>query len=42
VGLDKIALHVFAHNHAARAMYKKLGYQTTDVMISKKLDTPKA
>lgn len=38
LGLKKISLHVFGHNHAARAMYEKLGYVTTNVMMSKSLD----
>ena len=35
LGLSTISLHVFAHNRAARAMYEKLGYVVTDVMMSK-------
>jgi RimJ/RimL family protein N-acetyltransferase len=35
LGLSEISLHVFAHNHAARAMYEKLGYVVTDIMMSK-------
>jgi GNAT superfamily N-acetyltransferase len=37
MGLDTIGLHVFGHNHPARAMYKKLGYVETDVMMAKTL-----
>ncbi len=37
LGLNTISLHVFGHNHAARALYKKLGYAETNVMISKTL-----
>jgi len=37
LGLKNISLHVFGHNHAARAMYEKLGYVTTNVMMSKSL-----
>ncbi|HVB22597.1 MAG TPA: GNAT family N-acetyltransferase [Ktedonobacteraceae bacterium] len=39
LGLKKIGLHVFGHNHAARAMYEKLDYVTTNVQMSKSLDT---
>lgn len=38
LGLKKIGLHVFGHNHAARAMYEKLGYVTTNVQMSKSLN----
>ena len=37
LGLDSIGLHVFATNDAARALYKKLGYQVTGVNMQKKL-----
>ena len=36
-GLDTITLHVFGHNHPARAMYHKLGYVETDVIMAKDL-----
>ena len=36
-GLDGIALHVFAHNGPARALYQKLGFAETDLWMSKKL-----
>jgi ribosomal protein S18 acetylase RimI-like enzyme len=35
--LAMIELHVFGHNDAARAMYEKLGYQVTDLRMSKTL-----
>ena len=35
LGLHTIALHVFGHNHPARAMYEKLGYVTTNVQMMK-------
>lgn len=38
LGLNTISLHVFGHNHAARAMYQKLGFIETNVMMSKTLD----
>lgn len=36
-GITTISLHVFRHNHPARAMYEKLGYVGTDTMMSKEL-----
>jgi RimJ/RimL family protein N-acetyltransferase len=38
MGISTIALHVFEHNRAARAMYEKLGYTGTGSMMSKKID----
>lgn len=38
LGLNKIALHVFGKNHAAQEMYKKLGYEVTNVLMAKALD----
>jgi ribosomal protein S18 acetylase RimI-like enzyme len=37
VGLDTIMLHVFGHNQIAQALYKKVGYETTDIMMAKPL-----
>jgi ribosomal protein S18 acetylase RimI-like enzyme len=37
LGLATISLHVFGGNDAARAMYRKLGYAETNVMMSKTL-----
>jgi GNAT superfamily N-acetyltransferase len=37
MGITIISLHVFKHNHPARAMYEKLGYVGTDTMIAKEL-----
>lgn len=37
LGYDTIALHVFGFNHAARALYEKLGYQITNINMAKKL-----
>lgn len=37
LGLNKIGLHVFGHNHAAIAMYEKLGYIITNITMSKSL-----
>jgi len=36
-GLDRIALHVFAHNHAARDLYTKMGYIETDINMARTL-----
>lgn len=38
LGLDKVKLHVFGHNWAARTMYDELGYTETNVMMEKRLD----
>ncbi len=38
LGLNIISLHVFGHNHAARALYQKLGYAETNVIMAKTLD----
>jgi ribosomal protein S18 acetylase RimI-like enzyme len=37
LGLDAIWLHVFGHNHAARALYEKLGYRTKNLTMAKEL-----
>jgi len=37
LGLAKIALHVFAHNRAARALYEKTGFEITGIYLTKKL-----
>lgn len=42
LGLDNIQLHVFGHNDAARALYKKLGYVETNVRMRKDLGGPGA
>jgi RimJ/RimL family protein N-acetyltransferase len=39
LGLKTVALHIFGHNHAARAMYEKLGYVTTNLTMVKALNT---
>jgi ribosomal protein S18 acetylase RimI-like enzyme len=36
-GFDEIRLHVFGHNHAARALYEKLGYVATNVTMARRL-----
>ena len=38
MGISTIALHVFEHNRAARAMYDKLGYTGAGNMMSKEID----
>ena len=37
LGLDSISLHVFGHNQAAIALYQAAGYETTDLLMTKKL-----
>lgn len=37
LGLSGIALHVFGHNMAARALYAKLGYEPTNISLFKPL-----
>ena len=37
LGLTGIALHVFGHNHAAQALYTKLGYVATNINMFKPL-----
>ena len=37
LGLDSIGLHVFGHNQVARALYENIGYEVTNVLMTKKL-----
>jgi RimJ/RimL family protein N-acetyltransferase len=37
LGIETITLHVFGHNHIARALYEKIGYNIADLIMSKKL-----
>jgi ribosomal protein S18 acetylase RimI-like enzyme len=37
LGVDELKLHVFADNTQARALYEKLGYQVTNLNLSKRL-----
>jgi RimJ/RimL family protein N-acetyltransferase len=37
LGLAQISLHVFGHNHAARALYEKLGFAPTNIIMAKPL-----
>ncbi len=39
LGLAAISLHVFGFNHEARALYGKLGYEITNIGMSKSLKT---
>lgn len=36
-GFSKLGLHVFGHNKVARGLYESLGFQTTNVVMSKEL-----
>ncbi len=38
--IEAISLHVFGHNHAAQALYKKMGYEITGIHMAKKLNAP--
>ena len=38
LGLTGITLHVFGHNHEARALYEKLGYLPTNINMYKPLE----
>lgn len=37
-GVQQIRLHVFGHNHEARALYEKLGFIATNINMAKSLD----
>jgi len=37
MGLRSLELHVFGSNHVARKLYETIGYETTNVSMSKKL-----
>lgn len=36
-GYDRLGLHVFGHNKVARSLYESLGFETTNVVMSKEL-----
>jgi len=36
LGIAVISLHVFAHDPAAIALYKKIGYEVTDLHMAKR------
>ena len=38
LGVDRVELHVFGHNAAARALYKRSGYKATSIVMAKRLD----
>ncbi|NDI34108.1 GNAT family N-acetyltransferase [Chengkuizengella sediminis] len=38
-GIKKISLHVFAHNKRAKQLYEKMGFEATDISMSKVLET---
>lgn len=40
LGANTIRLHVFGHNHAARALYETAGYVTTNIHMQKILKYP--
>lgn len=42
LGLSGIALHVFGHNDAARALYAKLGFRPTNISLFKPIEPPRA
>lgn len=35
---DRIELHVFGHNSAARTLYERMGYAPTSIVMSRRLD----
>ena len=37
MGLDKISLQVFGHNRAALALCSKMGYEVTNILMSKEI-----
>jgi len=39
LGIDKIGLHVHAHNHGAKALYEKMGFAVTGHAMLKRLDS---
>ena len=38
LGLETVSLHVFGHNRVARSLYEKLGYEVTNVHMTKRLE----
>jgi ribosomal protein S18 acetylase RimI-like enzyme len=39
LGAGKVELHVFGHNLGARALYEKLGYTATSIVMAKPMNT---
>jgi len=37
LGVDRIGLHVFGHNVRASSLYRKMGYEVTDLTMYKEL-----
>jgi ribosomal protein S18 acetylase RimI-like enzyme len=37
LGINELRLHVFGHNHVARALYEQLGYMPTNLRMVKRL-----
>ena len=37
LGAKSVELHVFGHNHGARALYEKLGYNETSITMAKRV-----
>lgn len=37
-GINQVSLHVFGNNRAAWALYEKVGYQVSDLLMVKQLD----
>lgn len=38
LGIERVSLHVFGHNRIAISLYEKMGYEITNVVMSKKLE----
>jgi RimJ/RimL family protein N-acetyltransferase len=38
LGADRVELHVFGHNAAARRLYERSGYEPTSISMSKRID----
>ena len=39
LGAKSVELHVFGHNHGARALYEKVGYKETSIIMAKPIHT---
>lgn len=39
LGIETISLHVFGHNQAAIDLYRKAGYEITDLQMTKKVNS---
>ncbi|MGQ8873523.1 GNAT family N-acetyltransferase [Paenibacillus amylolyticus] len=38
LGVDRIGLHVFGHNERASSLYRKMGYEVTDLTMYKEIN----